>query len=345
MFLITLIGCNNNGLHMNNMTDVDFTNADYISLKEDTLKINSEITGNVYIKDSILLMYSKRYKKNLFQVFNIKNGKNIASLLPVGQSQDEYLPNTRIYFDSHQISNNEWGIWIFDRSKAQYRLINITRSIAEGSTVVNSTVKFNNLRNGFRNAFGRIFFDDKQAYARMQEYKTTNDKICQPVKYYKCIVNDELDVLNEIMIYNKGISDDENINALASRDIYSKDKDKIAIAMEFLPQLNILDLKTETVKGFYYKKYGTFETVLDNRKNDLWQNISVASNENYLYLLTTEGNEGLYPASGNVIYVFDWNGNPICRLKTPSLLYSIIVDSNILYGQDVDYNCYKYKLE
>lgn len=347
VLIFVLIGCDKNRSHMEEVLNVDFTNIDYVSLNEDTLKVDAEITGNVYIKDSIMLMYSKRYKSHLFQAFNIKNGNNITSLLPVGQSQNEYLPNTRIYFDCHQISNNEWGIWTFDRSRGQYRLVNITRSITEGSTIVNTTVKFNNLKNGFRNAFGRVFFYDydKQAYARMQEYKIGNEKICQPIKYFKCeVINDELQVNDEINIYNKGISEDDNMHALASRDIYDNEKGKIAMAMEFLPQLNIIDTKNGTVKGFCYKEYSAFETILENRKNDLWYNISVASNDKFIYVLTTEGNEGLYPASGNIIYVFDWDGKPVSRLKTTSLLYSIIVDNDMLYAQDVDYNCFKYKL-
>lgn len=344
LLFFVVIGCNNNESYMNDLTKVDFANTDIVHLKEDTLKIKMEITGNIYIKDSILLMYSTRYNNYLLHVLNINNGEKLTSLLPIGKSQSEYLKNTRIYFDSHNISESEWGIWIFDRTKNQFRLINIPQSITNNTTVIDSIVKFNNEKKGLIYGFGKIYYSNNLVYARMQELQNGEEKVCQPVKYYKCIVDNELKVGDEILIYNKGISREEHIHALASRDIFSKNKNKIAMAMEFLPQLNIIDLSSEYVKGFYYKDYTSFETVLQNREHDLWYNISITSNDDYIYVLTTEGFEGEYPIFGNMIYVFDWNGNPISRIKTPSFLRTIIVDKNTLYGQDNDYNCYKYNL-
>lgn len=341
-----LMSCDNN-LYMDEVIDVSFDDTKIIELKEDTVTLEDPITGQSYIKDSLLLMYSSNYNDFLMQVYRLVDGKRIASLLPIGKAKDEFPRRLKIQWDEgNEISKEEWGMWTYDRAKGEYKLINISRSVKENTTIVDSIIKYNNVKAGFRYAFGKVYFGHNYIYGRMQEYKQEDDdEICVPVKYYKCKISNHLEIIGDINIYKKGVSIDENMHSLSSYDTYNPFRGEIALAMGFLPQLNILNLEDETAKGYCYEHYSSFKSVLQNRKEDKWVSVDIASNEKYIYVLTTEGCPKLFPPCGNIINVFDWEGNPIHRLRTPTRLSSISIDQDLLYGQDTDYNCYQYQIE
>lgn len=282
--------CKGGNNYIDNTISVDFTNIKYNEIIEDTLTLEEPFTGDVCIKDSILLMYSNRYTDKLLRVFNINTGKRIASLLPIGNSRNEYNRNCRIYIDLYQTDNEELGLWLYDRIKEEFQLINITKSIRENTTVVDSIIEYNNLRNGFEHTFGKVIFTDKYILARMQEVATFESEIYTPVKYYRCRVSsNKLEIESGINIYNRGISTKKNIHALSSVDTYNDKTKQLVTAMAFLPQLNIVDLDTEQVVGICYKPDVSFVDVLKNRKNDNWINLSITFNDKHIYVLTTEG--------------------------------------------------------
>lgn len=344
-FYLIVSACSHEKHFMTDVKDVDFSHINQIVLKEDTVKIEDDFSGNICIKDSILLMCSSRYNDFLFRAYSLVSGKRIASFAPIGNSLKEFLPSTNIYLDIQNISNTDWGIWTYDRSKELYKLINVSKSISQHTTVIESTFNYNNIKAGFRYSFGKLFFHKDYIYARMQEYMENDREYCTPVKYYKCVIDTQLLVGDPIDIYSNGISPDENLHALASKDSYNMKHGKIAIAMEFLPQLNILNLDEERVCGYRYNSYSSFKSVLENRMADKWKNIGITSNDEYIFVLTTQNFENEFPPCGNRIYVFNWNGCPLQILEVVSPLTSISIDGNILYGQGLDYTCYKYDLK
>jgi hypothetical protein len=69
-----------------------------------------------------------------------------------------------------------------------------------------------------------------------------------------------------------------------------------------------------------------------------WGYISIDSNDKYIFMLYSgfiQRENPLYYL-GNEIHVFDWDGNPVQKLKTNRNLSHICVDGDTLYGYDND---------
>lgn len=152
---------------------------------------------------------------------------------------------------------------------------------------------------------------------------------------------------------NKSIEDlNEAIHF--SFDKLSPNRNKLAMAMVHLAQINILDLETGKLKGIRMSGTESFASLEEvNKPRDLkmyYKNIDV--DEHNIYALFIENNaEAIadYESSrSDVVQVFDWEGNYIRKLKLDQNIEHISVDSKnrLLYGvNNEDGVVYRYRLD
>lgn len=120
--------------------------------------------------------------------------------------------------------------------------------------------------------------------------------------------------------------------------------------MEFYTILKNNDLKL-TMKRYYH--FPLFNIVGDRglvvyKKENVNGFQSLSYDSSYIYLLycnSTKADKGADAFCGNIILVYDWDGNPIKRYDLEHYLRSIDMKNNTLWGVNDNHNyLYKYEL-
>lgn len=107
-----------------------------------------------------------------------------------------------------------------------------------------------------------------------------------------------------------------------SNNTFKPDGTKIVQAMIRLPQLNIVDVQTGEVVG-YRLNYGLDLSVFKGKKQLRNFYGLVQADDNYIYALYWGKVQW---GDINTIYVFDWSGNLIDKLKVDHYISSIWLD-------------------
>ncbi len=126
----------------------------------------------------------------------------------------------------------------------------------------------------------------------------------------------------------------------------SPDRKKLVFGMLRMNQINFLSLET-----FERKSVSMYRNAVRQNKleNEAWLYYGrPTADDQYVYLVywdqsTEDSNEVPNPME---IHVFDWDGNPVKKLKVQEYIDRVFIDSapGYLYGYDTEDNIYRYKL-
>jgi hypothetical protein len=142
------------------------------------------------------------------------------------------------------------------------------------------------------------------------------------------------------------VSDFVHAYAYWARVTTNRKESKVAICTNYAGIMQIYDCKTGAVRlirehRLFPADYGEADGNLVASAQTRWGYISVDSSDEYIFALYSGLNQadnpdGAYAVSG-VIHVFDWDGNPVCRLTSDRKLQTICVDGDSrLYGYDTE---------
>lgn len=154
------------------------------------------------------------------------------------------------------------------------------------------------------------------------------------------------EISREYILYDK-ITDIER-NQVGSADKIKPDFKKLAQAMLQFDQINILDLEQEehlsltTCRNFMHLP-------LDDSKepNMYYSDLCVTDKQIYaLYANQPITRWGL-DSKKSEIQVYDWNGNPVCKIIVPEYLLYINIDekNKQLYGITADEELYRFSIQ
>jgi hypothetical protein len=134
-------------------------------------------------------------------------------------------------------------------------------------------------------------------------YNPLENKEIKKYKLYRCpLVNSKADIVFD--------------NYLHSIDRIKPDNRKIAMAMEMLSQINILDIETGKLIGVRIKETPDFKDLASKKDNFSIYYTDICVDDDYIYSLYANVlfDEKNYPFVSNEIHVFDWKGTPIRKI-------------------------------
>jgi hypothetical protein len=123
-------------------------------------------------------------------------------------------------------------------------------------------------------------------------------------------------------------------------------KNRIAICTNYAGMMQIYEYRKEKIElirehrlflADYTENDGNFAVTAQTR----WGYLSIDSNDKYIFALYSGLNQNENPdgsfAVSSVIHVYDWEGNPVCRLASNRKLQMICIDNDFnLYGYDTE---------
>ncbi len=271
------------------------------------------------IIDNRYLLIVNAEKETAIQIYDIETKEIIKQFGKKGRGPGEYLAISSILIDS----NNKYKIWIFDANQAKFDLINLKSVLLSNKSLPDTTMK-----------------PSMDAGLPLLWCNLNNDTFLATGGLIKrlCIYNNKLDTIKTGGFIPGKINEERDIyRYLMPTNIIKNNSKKIIVVgnmrtdvLEFY-DYNLNNIKTihgpDILKPCFLKK----DKCLSNGYTRLCANgkniYCVYSGEN------TEKVKNWLVSFGKQILVFDWDGNPIMKIKTDYRMGTIDIteDGKTLY--------------
>lgn len=301
------------------------------------LLLDGNFYGKIYIHDSLLFFHNPKLRAQMFNICNVKTGKEIGTFCERGKGPQEAYVFSPVYYIYSE--NGHLKSPLFAPNEGQLLTWNITKSIQQGKTFYETTTPciFMDESNGafFQEVF---FFNPDTLLAQVGAKEIGDEGIDATLPYYLTrSINDS--TIKKIYPFKKTIKNGEaTIIPEAFYDAHcaiKPDKTTLVEAMRNLPQINFINLQTGEIKGFRMKGAEDFSIFKKTHKELKLYFCNITADNNYIYAVyygkyRPKKNEIL---NANQIYIFNWEGELKYRLTTDCNIFETALDNinNYLY--------------
>lgn len=341
IIVLIIYGCNSN---KKRETKIDHKNSILVENKVIKLpeskkikykKLNVEIIGlwHGISVDTFYFFRTTEYKTSL-SIYNSNNWKYMGRIFEKGEGPKSFLSLSTT--DEFFYLNNELFNWVYDRDTKKIRLVNITKSIATNTTVIDKEF---NYKDELKNL---CFIDDSTIICN--RYKPTNFEIGY-LHLHDMSFEPYFDVLNE----KKQPFD---MSLVSSNAVIKPDKTKFALAMICFNQLLITDVRgnhrfTISIGEPLSLNY-LMSLIGDDKIKDQFG--VICSTDKQIWVIYKDMTPREFRSDEcdikSKILVFDWDGNILFNIQTEQKLNSMILDrkKGVLLGLDINEGIYEYDI-
>ena len=316
------------------------------------ITFDSVQTGEMFVHDSLLFFVSNILPRHSVYAFNAKTGEYLFGLFPRGQGPLEYRNVSCTPYK--RIVNGQTHIY-FDATNEQEVIdVNIDKLMAHSdrpdsvrAAITASEFRWAKLH---RIPYIPVFSLDEQRILAKTMFEgpytqTTNPALPQ----YELIDRETNTITARFPIYTHRVKprDAESDAPLTenyayySADALRPDGKKLALAMQTVPQINILDIETEQMNCFRLKGAPGLDYLNGRSREDLhiYYN-NIAAGNKYIYAVfwgspLAQLTNALETMNKPELHVFDWDGNFIKRLRFNNYIGDICLDekASLLYAK------------
>lgn len=326
--------------------------AQEIVLKGEKVDLGDINEGQPFVCDSFLVFVTFKYPDYYFYAFDIKSGKHIASFCPKGNGPNDFLSCDM----SYQLvkKDGESKIWVRDYNNQKIHLINVTRSIAQQTTICDSIVPFE-WSKFFQYPLTGVFFLDKGEILGINQcedqYSTGEEYKPRDLYLFKESFNNKI---RDYHLYQRPVISLDHRVKFENFEFYNSsyrikpDNTMLAIAMKMLGQISIVDIKTGVQKNFRMKESITFPDIEKDVYKTRRYYSTMAVSDKYIFAIYVDValKDTPPPFGGHIIHVFTWNGEPVYRVHVKESIKNITLDvpNQLLYAVDLEDNLYSYDI-
>ena len=360
-FIFLLISCSysyNDNQYFNG--EVRFIN-DTVSIQtivNKKIEIEGIYDGPIFVYDSLMIYYPlTRSAKNLYDIYNIKNDSLVGNFFRKGNGPNEFAALTIItdFFKE----NNDLKTLLYAGFDKKLITWNISKSIEKQTTIIDTIMPFDWETDHHTTIYNTVFritkdtvlamvpataitLDQQSVSLPLIEKRKISDNKC--IKSYNIYTQyPEGNGQNVFSPYNH-LSPERFLTSFYN---IKPDQTKLVQALMFLPQINIIDLNTGTIKGFRFADSYNFSIFKKHIEKVDYCFTNVVCDNQYIYALysginiTDKENAG----HAHLIYVFNWDGELIKKFDLGINANHLFLDhsNNRLYAREYtsDYTyCY-----
>ncbi len=324
--------------------------ADETELQSHPIRLSNTFTPLVNIVDSKALCFNVTRGDFAFEIVDIRKGQILGDFCPIGHGHNEFLsllPIQQIY----QVGD-EWKTMLFAPNESRMVTWNITESIKKQQTVYEHVVPYSWKDKSPVSYSKQVVISDDTLLLYTPSVSTfPNDMVTDPIYQTRTLGTNE--PIREIRVFAHCIDGKDSKvlpeNLLDASFSLKPDRKKFVEAMNWLPQINIVDISSGRVSGFRMKNTqdeDVFETDMDCA---LFCYKRVVSDDRYIYALWSgcARNELSADIAFDMVHVFDWNGKLVRKLKLDCPVSDLVMDfhDGSLYGWNMEEQIlYKYDM-
>lgn len=349
---LIFFGCSNNSDYLNGDVSTINTPISTDTLIGEKIILDGLYTGKFSVYDSLMFFVSQKFPLNLVSVFSLNSLKQIASLCQKGNGPDESSFIT--HYKQFELRKSNIHLWV-DNNHSALSSLNLSQSIKNKTTIYDSTKIKLNWTKDFKIPFLYAFaLDDEHYIVKNQAKDSPSNNIEYIPGAYNIFDRKSNKPIQTVVLFKKPIINKFNESKLlypkeiyfSSIDGIKPDHTKIAMAMVRLSQINILDLKSNKLRGYRLKNTQDFEylTKDPNEFITFHRDISVDNDFIYVSFVNIKKDKKRNPI--NLIHIYNWNGEFVKRLFLNKSFINMTIDSKnkIIYTLDENDEIYKYDM-
>jgi len=292
---------------------------------------------DVFVADTFLVFTTPKLD-TLYSVSSLNTYVHLGNFVTKGNGPLEQLGS----FEPLSVfsTDSSTSISIYDFYTSRYYKWDLTNSMKCSAPVFTDTVRFSDMPGLYKihsldnEALFIDYINPSELNQHYAVYHIPSEKI----------IDDKAALIS-------GITELSNSYLLTTSTSFSLANRKYVSAMGFIDQLNIYDLeRPEESKALtiHKKRMGMQEVERTPMPEKMEYYVGVCSNSSCIYALYANQNRKDWALNETpaTIQVFDWNGNPLCELKTKEKIVQFDVDQNNrkLYGLTIEEDLYVYDL-
>lgn len=246
------------------------------------------------------IITTKRKQDYFFTIFSSDYNK-ITDICSRGNGPNEFL--APIYLGQYEIANEETKIWILDRVKKRFVLINIDKTIADNSLVIDKQYDLSLIAEmDTRN----LFYINDSLLIGSSDYEE-----CKVLLYN--LNNNKTTLLENLLEFPKRIMES---TFYLSQNCMALKPDKAAFVSAFysMPEIDLYKISGERYSTIFYKELLMPKQII-NKDPGISRSYfkDIYTTDNHFYLLSTESKTE--EEHDYYVLVFDWNGKAIAKLR------------------------------
>lgn len=298
-------------------------------------KINIESIGTNYliIIDTLLICFKAQGVDNYFDIYSTNTLNKLGACLTIGRGPNEFLS---IQYNG-QYFNDSLGIrmWLKDDANLRISLFNLTESIKQEKTIINSCIYLDRVQEGYGFLINDtlINIDPYPENVFFKTYELSTDKLLEPIKMFK----------------NPYPNHSYQDQIFAMTTTLRPNNKRFASSMIFFNQINIYSSNFKYRKSLsIYTPTPSIKQVLNTPREERIVYYSlVGSTMKYIYALYINQPNSSWDTPRKIeIHIFDWDGIPIQKLIIPQNIIYFTIDEKHkqLLGITSDEEIYKYDI-
>lgn len=292
------------------------------------------LMGRISVAEDYLLLCNSFAKDSIFTVYDMDMENILGRFGYKGQGPDDFSTVGPICQGG--IDNGDTYVWINDVNAIKMKRLNISKSLEEGSAVVDDEIATQPL--------SIMCFRASDTLLILKKY---NDGIFS-IEQYNPVTTQSLSSEPMYISKPKGIV----FTVFGTSDIYDEESGRYISAMSSMNQINFTDVKTKEAYAVCVGDVTTEENVWDESLGDakMLYYGDLKQNDKYIFALYInksweELDSEEFAGCPVSVHVFDKEGKFVAVLKMQEYLTQIDVDKyGRIYGADDDSNIYRYKL-
>jgi len=256
------------------------------------------------------------------KIYDIEKGSEVAALCHQGRASNEF--SFPLFFTAEQAYTVDGEIMlpILDNF-ITIKEINITKSIAEGRTIINATAPFNDKSNVRSNSSHLAFVDDDFSRMFVSDLKLSSTEPAQPVRFYIQTSDGEETEVPAFKDIMNGSDQFAISNYYSGVLMKHPSRNIMTYSLTNLNYVLFFDLDNGKTFAIHQKGSETFDKEVTENPNLLHFGDATVSDDYFFtfYMANCRKNpEADYVCE---VLAFDWDGNYVGGFKTNTAIHRI----------------------
>ncbi|MGN0069632.1 MAG: hypothetical protein ACI350_07890 [Prevotella sp.] len=350
---ILVVGCDKQSIFKGKLCEIHMV-GDEVMVKADSVDLEHPHGFFFSVADTLAVFFTPSQSGDSYEIVNLKTGCPIGNFIPCGHGSGEFIAVSTV----EQLYEEDNQLKAFMTASNEQKLIcwNISQSLSRNTTVLDAVeCRKSDEQPAYYRTCYYVGADSVMTYYGSRIMQTTEgDVISEPVWQLRSLSKNS--ILKEFRLYQPVYNNAKASEGTVSQDMYyytyscvKPDFSKIAEAMDYLPQINVIDIKNGDVKGFLMTGREDYSIFMADMKEAHSYYKDVQSDDRYIFALWSgmKITEDDFSRGYDEVHVFDWNGRMLKKVKLSVPVQSIYLDqaNDLLYGCHQDRQpLYRYKV-
>lgn len=345
---LALCACGDNSIFRGEINEIERP-QEIMTIYPDTVVMNEYHSSILAVYDTLAFFYTPVNSDMMYTAYDIIHGRKMGEFISRGRGHMEFYSVSQIA--NFYLQDDQLHTLIYAPNERQILPWNIDESLTSGQAVFDSITKYKEDVD-YPCGYSLLYrLDTRQVLVHRASVHVSNGDYISP-DVWQVRTTPELELVREIQLFDIVNNNDSKILPESFYTMFpciKPDGTKFAGAMCWLPQVNIVDVKTGKAQGFHHRDMPNHYIFYSDMSSAKYYYAGAQADDKYIYALWCgQPLAGLDLSLGmSELHVYDWTGRLIRNVRLSKPIHQIFLDARkgLLYGcHEEENNLYRYHI-